>query len=346
MSFRIGDRKVGLNELPFCIAEVGINHNGDIEKAFEMIKVAKESGADAIKFQTFRATEFCSKDQQFTYRSQDKEVTESMLDMFQRYEFTEKQWFEIKKECDKQSITFMSTPQNKSDLDLLLKVGIPAIKVGSDDLTNTPLIKSYSKEKLPLILSSGMSDLAEVYNSINIAGGFDGNPVALLLCTSQYPTPPEEVHLTRLYTLKNALPGITIGFSDHTKGSLASSLAVVLGATILEKHFTLDHSLPGPDHWFSEDPAGLKAWVKSIQVAHMMKGNPMVRPTQLEVKNKNEYQRHLVAACNIDTGDIFTDKNITSRRVKGGKGFPPSYMDYLMMKPAPKNYQKGEPIEL
>jgi sialic acid synthase SpsE len=346
MVFKIGNRKIGPQEQPYCIAEVGINHNGDLEQAFKMIKVAKDSGADAVKFQTFSAIEFCGESQKFTYRSQGKEVTESMLKMFQRYEFTKEQWFELKKECDRRSITFMSTPQNRTDLDILLKIGIPAIKVGSDDLTNIPLIRSYAKEKLPLILSSGMSDLAEVYNSINVAGGFDGHPVAILLCTSQYPTPPEEVNIERLRTLKKALPNIAIGFSDHTRGTLASSLAVVLGATILEKHFTLDHNLPGPDHWFSEDPDGLKEWISFIRKAHIMKGSPLVRPTLLESKNKSEYQRHLVAACDIDIGNIFTEQNITLRRVEGGLGLPPSCIDYLLNKPAPKIYKKGEPLEL
>jgi N,N'-diacetyllegionaminate synthase len=346
MEFKIGDRKIGLNEQPFCIAEVGINHNGDIKRAINMVKVAKESGADAVKFQTFSAEEFCGEDQKFTYKSQGKTITEPVLEMFKRYEFTKKQWFEIKKECDRQSIIFMSTPQNRTDLDLLLEIGIPAIKVGSDDLTNTPLIQSYSKEKLPLILSSGMSDLAEVYNSVNIAGGFDNNHVALLLCTSQYPTLPEEVNLARLNTLKNALPGIVIGFSDHTRGSLASSLAVTLGASILEKHFTLDHNLPGPDHWFSEDSDGLKEWVRSIRLSYIMQGSPVVRPTSSEAKNKIEYQRRLVAACDIKADDLFSENNITLRRVTGGHGFPPNFIDYLIGRPSPKNYHKDQPIEL
>jgi N,N'-diacetyllegionaminate synthase len=346
MLFKIGDRKIGQDYPPYCIAEVGINHNGNIERAFEMITVAKKSGADAVKFQTFHAAEFCGESQKFTYKSQGKTVTESMLKMFQRYEFSREQWFELKKECDRQLITFMSTPQNRTDLDLLLEIGIPAIKVGSDDLTNIPLIRSYAEEQLPLILSSGMSDLAEIYSSINVAGGFDNEPVALLLCTSQYPTLPEEVNLERLTTLQNALPGITVGFSDHTKGQLASSLAVVLGATILEKHFTLDNDLAGPDHWFSEDPMGLKEWIRSIRMSHIMKGSPVVRPTLLELKNKNEYQRHLVAAHNINKGEIFSEKNIALSRVEGGNGFPPSFIDYLVTKPSPKRYSKGDPIEL
>ena len=346
MTFKIDNRIIDPNELPYCIAEVGINHNGEIDRAFKMIKVAKDSGADAVKFQTFKATEFCGENQQFSYQSQGKTVTESMLKMFQRYEFTREQWIEIKKECDNQSITFMSTPQNKSDLDMLLEIGIPAIKIGSDDLTNIPLIRSYVEANLPLILSSGMSDLAEVYNSINVAGGFDGYPVALLLCTSQYPTPAEEVNLAKLPTLKNALPGITIGFSDHTKGVLASSLAVALGATIIEKHFTLDHELPGPDHWFSENPEGLKEWVNSIQTAHIMKGSPVVRPTSLEIGNKKEFQRVVVASVDINKGDMFSVNNIHMQRVKGGKGLSPLFFDMLLGVESHKKYIKGEAIGL
>ena len=346
MTFKIGDRVIGEDEPPYCIAEVGINHNGDLDKALQMVQVAKESGADAVKFQTFRAAEFCGKDQQFTYQSKGEKVTESMLEMFKRYEFNEKQWRILKAECDRKDIVFMSTPQNRTDLDLLLKIGIPVIKIGSDDLTNTPLIRSYAKEKLPIILSSGMSDLAEVYNSINISSGFDGSPVAILLCTSQYPTPPEEVNLARLSTLKSALPGITIGFSDHTKGHLASSLAVVLGATILEKHFTLDNDLPGPDHWFSENPDGLKEWVSSIRTAHIMKGSPHVRPTSKELSNKKEFQRVVVAKRRIVKGDTLSSDNIYMQRVTGGNGLSPIFYDHLVATKARKDYKIGDPIEL
>src|SRR5262249_10609741 len=154
-------------------------------------------------------------------------------------------------------ILFFSTPQNESDLDILMKVGVPAVKVGSDDFTNIPLLKSYAASGLPLILSSGMSDLAEAYHGLDAVGAFDGYPTVLLVCTSQYPRPPEYANLARITTLRAAFPPVPIGFSDHTRGPLASALAVALGACFLEKHFTLSHDLPGPDHWFSEDPQGL-----------------------------------------------------------------------------------------
>jgi len=214
---------------PFIVAEAGINHNGELTKALEMIEVAKQSGVDAVKFQTFRAEEFCGdKTQMFTYQSQGQTITESMFEMFKRYEFDYDEWLQIKQKCDDENILFLSTPQNRSDLDLLLELKLPAIKVGSDDFTNLPLLEDYSTTKLPMIVSCGMSDLAEVHQALDAIGTFEGYPTILLLCTSQYPTPPEDVNLLKLKTLANAFPGLVLGFSDHTKGSLASSLALGL----------------------------------------------------------------------------------------------------------------------
>lgn len=343
----IGDSPVGDGYEPFVVAEVGINHNGELERALEMIHVAKVAGCDAVKFQTFKANEFVNDPtQMFTYQSQGKEVTESMLDMFQRYELPESAWSVIKEKCVKEKIMFLSTPQNRSDLDVLLKVGLNAVKVGSDDFTNLPLLKSYAQTGLPLIVSTGMSDLSEAYQALETIGAFDGYPVLLLVCTSQYPTPPDDANLARITTLQAAFPMVPIGFSDHTSGPIASTLAVALGAVFLEKHFTLNHDLPGPDHWFSEDPEGLTEWVKSIRTAYRMVGNPLVRPTPIEKRNKREYQRRLVASCEINIGDIFTEQNITLRRVAGGLGFPPNFMEYLLGRPSPLDYKSGEPIEL
>ena len=343
----IGKRAVGVGAEPFVVAEVGINHNGELERALEMIHVAKSAGCDAVKFQTFKANEFVNdQSQMFTYRSRGEEVTESMLAMFQRYELPESAWPTIQAECSKVGIMFFSTPQNRSDLDILLGVGVPAVKVGSDDFTNLPLLKSYAQSGLPLILSTGMSDLAEAHQALEAVGALDGYPVILLVCTSQYPTPPDDVNLSRITTLRCAFPPVPIGFSDHTRGALASALAVTLGAVFLEKHFTLSHDLPGPDHWFSEDPSGLTEWVKGIRTAHRMLGNPLVRPTMVERGNKREYQRRLVAARDIAVGELMTEKAVTLRRVTGGKGFPPGFLDYLLGRPAPRAYRTGDPIEL
>ncbi len=330
---------------PFIVAEAGINHNGELEKAFEMIKVAKQSGVDAVKFQTFKAEEFCGdKTQTFTYKSQGKEVTESMFEMFKRYEFTRDEWFQIKKKCDDENILFLSTPQNRPDLDLLLELGLPAIKVGSDDFTNLPLLEDYSKTKLPMIVSCGMSDLAEVYQALDIIGTFEGYPTILLLCTSQYPTPPEDVNLLKLKTLANAFPGLVLGFSDHTQGSLASSLAVGFGAVFFEKHFTLDNNLAGPDHWFSENPENLKLWTDSIHKSYKMMGNAIVRPTEKELEMRKLARRSIVILQDIKKSEKLTEENIGLRRA--GNGLSPVLIKDMFGLLATQDLLKGSLLEL
>lgn len=343
--FAIDGREIGLMSEPFIIAEAGINHNGDLARAIEMVRAAKEAGADAVKFQTFKADELVADpDQIFQYRSQGRDVAESMLEMFRRYELPKESWERIKAECLRAGIVFFSSPQNRSDLNLLLEVGVPAVKVGSDDFVNLPLLRSYAGTGLPLILSCGMSNLAEVYTSLEAVGAFDGYPVALLLCTSQYPTPPSDVNVRKLQTLQAAFPDLAVGFSDHTRGNTAAGLALALGARIFEKHFTLDNDLPGPDHWFSENPASLRLWVQSIRDGYQMLGSAIVRPTEIERANLRDFRRFLVAATQIKRGDSFSEKNLTMRRHPGGQ-LPPSEFDRLIGKPAPRSYAAGEPIE-
>jgi N,N'-diacetyllegionaminate synthase len=346
-SISIGSRVLGYKQPPFVVAEVGINHNGDLTRALEMIHIANQAGCDAVKFQTFKAAEFVNDASlTFTYRSQGREITESMLAMFRRNELPETAWPVIKAECDRLGIQFFSTPQNRSDLDVLLRVGVPAIKVGSDDFTNLPLLRSYASSGLPLILSTGMSDLSEAHQALEAVGTFEGYPTILLVCTSQYPTPPADTNIARVTTLRAAFPGVLIGFSDHTRGPLAAAMAVALGACFLEKHFTLDHDLPGPDHWFSEDPVGLAQWVEGIRAAFEIVGSGLVRPSAVEKQNKIEYQRRLVAARDIRPGEVLDEAAITLRRVAGGRGLPPGFLGYLLGRAAPRGYRAGDPIEL
>lgn len=341
----IADRIVGDGYPPFIVAEVGINHNGELDRALEMIDVAKAAGADAVKFQTFQADEFVGDPaQMFTYRSQEKMVTESMLDMFRRYEFKPDDWWIIKRKCEETGVFFLSTPQNRTDLDILLKVGIPAIKVGSDDFTNLPLLKSYATTGLPLIVSCGMSDLAEVYQALEAVGALRGYPTVLLLCTSQYPTPQEDVNLLKLKTLSRAFPMVVMGFSDHTQGPLASSLAVALGAHFFEKHFTLDHDLPGPDHWFSADLAQLREWVASIRQAHAMLGSAVVAPTSAEVEMRTLARRSVVALKDIEPGDVLTEANIGLRRP--GNGVAPFLYPKMLGMKAGRRIKKGALLQL
>lgn len=340
-TIQMGHKIIGKGQPPFIIAEAGINHNGELAKAFEMIKVAKSVGADAMKFQTFKAEEFVS-DQTltYTYQSQGKEVTESMLEMFKRYEFSKDEWSLIKQRCDEEGILFLSTPQNYSDLELLMKIGIPAVKIGSDDFSNLPLLKSYAQTNLPLLLSCGMADLGEVYKALEIVGALDGYPVVLLLCTSQYPTPAEDVNLHKLQTLANAFPMVTLGFSDHTQGSLAASIAVGLGAVVFEKHFTLNNDLPGPDHWFSEDPHSLQKWITDVRTAYAMLGSACVRPTTKEREMRVLARRSVIALKDIKIGEEFTVHNMGLRRP--GTGLSPGMFETIVGKQATGDIKGGQ----
>ena len=328
---------------PFIILEAGINHNGNLDLAKKMISEAKKIGADAIKFQTFKANEFITdKNLIYTYHSQDKEVSEPMIDMFKRHEFKKNEWLEIKNHCDKEKIIFLSTPQNISDLDLLLELGIKAIKVGSDDLTNTPLLKSYAKTGLPIMLSTGMANLAEIYTALEAVQTYKNHPVLLMLCTSQYPTPPNDVNIRKLYTLTKAFPNVDMGFSDHTQGSTAAVLALAFGAVVFEKHFTLDNSLPGPDHWFSEDINSANIWIKAIREAKCMMGSFSVKPTNDEIKMKTLARRSITLTEDIKLGETFTSENLGLLRP--GDGLKPDHLKYFIGKSSRFHLKKNHKV--
>ncbi len=347
IKFSINEQPITQDAKPFIIAEAGINHNGHIDLAYKMIEAAKQAGCDAVKFQTFKASEFCGDpNQMFTYQSQGQEVTEPMLEMFQRHEFNPKQWQDIKHYCDQTGICFLSTPQNKSDLDLLLSIGIKAIKIGSDDFTNLPLIKAYQQTGLPIILSCGMADCIEIQQSLTLFNMHTDSPYpfVLCLCTSQYPTPPKDINLNKFKTLKRLYPNLILGFSDHSQGTLASSLAVAHGAVVFEKHFTLDNNLEGPDHWFSENPESLKNWVKDIRLAHLMQGRAQLEPTAEEIPMRTLARRSICAIKPIKKGEILTADNIGLKRP--GDGLPPKMLEELIGKVAYKDMNTGEKIKL
>ena len=342
---KINNYEISKENSPFIIAEAGINHNGNVERAIEMVRAAKNADVTAIKFQTFKADEFISDSSLlYTYTSQGKSITESQLDLFKRCELSHDDFYEIKKTCDDEKIIFLSTPQNESDLDFLLELGISAIKIGSDDFTNIPLLKYYSKTKLPIIISCGMATLKEIEETLTTIGTLDGYPTALLLTTSEYPTPPQNVNLQKLRTLSEKFPSIPLGYSDHTQGNLASSIAISFGACIFEKHFTLDNSLPGPDHWFSSNPSNLKIWSDSIKTSYQMMGSSEILPTESEIKMKTIARRSIVALEDIDIGETLNEKNIGLRRP--GDGLPSKMFEQLLGKKANKNYEIGDKIEL
>lgn len=345
MSINIFNKTIRNGSDPLIIAEIGINHNGSLDTAFEMIQIAKDASVDVVKFQTFQAEEFVGdKNQKFTYFSQGNQVTESMYEMFKRYEFKKEDWKKIKNECDRVGIHFLSTPQNYSDLEILLDLNIEAIKVGSDDFINIPLIKKFAKTNLPLILSIGMADIIEIYQTLESINYLDGYPIILLLCTSQYPTPPEDVNLNKFITLKNNFPNIPIGFSDHTQGSLASSVAVGFGACVFEKHFTLDQNFEGPDHWFSEDPKGLKVWAENIRSASKMLGSTIIKPTKKEINMRKLARRSIIAVEDIPLNQIFTENNVGLRRP--GTGLDPLMLNKIVGCRSSRYIKKGSQILL
>ncbi len=315
--------------VPACVAEVGINHNGDIKIAMALVDAALAAGADAVKFQTFKANEICAdRELMFTYQSQGRTITEPMLDMFQRCELTEHEWYQLKTHCDQVGIVFFSTPQNVSDLELLLRVGVDIIKIGSDDLTNTPLIRDYAETGLPILLAIGMADGSEVYKAIDAMGWFSGKPGAVLVCTSTYPTRIEDANIARVTTLLNSYPGLLVGFSDHTQGHIAAAAATALGARVFEKHFTLRQDMPGPDHWFSETPDSLARWITTIHDTHRALGDPFLRPVQQERGMRGLARRSICARCDIAAGEVFSLDNLCLRRP--GNGLAPEIFDRII----------------
>lgn len=339
---KINKRKIGSKHPPFLIAEVGINHNGSLNKALKMVEIAKKAGVDAVKFQTFKAEEFISNNStKYTYFSRGKKVTEPMYNMFKRYELSENALVKIKKKCKEKNLIFFSTPQNYSDLKVLLKIGVPVIKVGSDDFTNIPLIKSYSKTNLPLILSSGMANLKEIKDTLRSIN-YKNYPVILMLCVSQYPTPLQDVNLLRLKELRKKFPSLILGFSDHTIGPIAGTVAASLGAVCFEKHFTISNKESGPDHWFSESPKNLKIWVDSIKSAYKALGRSKITPTKKENNMKLLLRRSIVASKNIAKDEKINIKNLTYKRP--GNGIEPSKINEILGLRAKRPIKKNQQI--
>lgn len=327
----------------FIIAEAGINHNGDINLAKNMIDAAKESEVDCIKFQTFKAKEFISDiNLTYTYKSQGKEVTESQLEMFKRYEFTENEWKEIINYCKKKQITFSTTAQNSSDLDFILSlIDLNFVKVGSDDLTNLDLMDYYAKKGKPMIISAGMAYASEIEDAILTIRKAGNNNITVLHCVSSYPAIAEEVNLKKIPVIKDSF-NVKVGFSDHTVGSAAAVGAICFGATVIEKHFTLSHDLHGPDHWFSIDIHELKKYVQDIRFAEKAMGESTLVPTKAEIEMRKIARRSIVAKNDINRGEKLTDNNLEFKRP--GTGLSPRFKKSIINKIAGKKYNRGDLI--
>jgi N,N'-diacetyllegionaminate synthase len=317
-TIKIGNFLIGGENPAFVIAEAGANHNGDIGYARELVSAARETGADCIKFQTFTAEEFCAdRTKMFTYQSQGQSVTGSEFEMFKRLEFSRDEWLEIIDYCKDEGILFLTTIQDPVNLEMMMELGLDAIKVGSDDFDHLVNLRKFAVTGLPLIISKGMADLGEVDKVVNTLSALT-DQLAVLHCVSLYPTDPSHLNLHQIPKLAALYPEVVWGFSDHSQGAIASTLAVALGAKIIEKHFTLDNNMPGPDHWFSVNPQEMKKLVKDIRLTELAIGRGKIGPSAEELKTRNIMRRRVVAGKTLSAGDEINENTVSFKRADNG----------------------------
>lgn len=317
-TIKIGNRLIGAGQPAFIIAEISANHCGELSKAKELIDAAKEIGCDSAKFQTYTTELFCAdRSKKFTYRSQGREVTESEYDLHKRYEFTPDQWAEIIDHCKRRNIQFLTTVQDPVNLDLMLSLGLDGIKIGSDDFDHLENLRIYARSGLPLIVSKGMAALGEVDRVVRFLRSQQAE-AAILHCVSLYPTDAHLLNLRQIQTLQALYSDVVWGFSDHSQGPLASTLAVTLGAKIIEKHFTLDHDLPGPDHWFSMDVGEMAQLVRDIRFAEMAMGTGDVEPAQGELLEREIRRRRVIVNRDLPAGAVLNAETVTFKRASSG----------------------------
>lgn len=312
-TFTIQNRRIGDNEPTFIIAEIGQNHNGDVKLALELISEAKKSGADCAKFQTFTPQAFLSADKKFEYFSKGKKIIESEFELLNRLRLKNDDWTRIMAHCEKENIIFMTTVQDEVDLDLMMKLGITSIKKGSDDFNYIENLINVAKTGLPIFLSKGMASEEEVDNVVETLLPIN-KKISIMHCVSVYPAKPELLNLNQIVNLKKKYPEIIWGYSDHSMGNLACTNAVALGAKVIEKHYTLDKKLEGPDHWFSMDSVELKQLVNDIRVTEKSLGSGKVVVSEEECKAREIMRRKIVASRNIKKGEILSIDNVNFKR--------------------------------
>jgi N,N'-diacetyllegionaminate synthase len=327
------------------IAEAGVNHNGDIEMALKLVEVAAEAGADFVKFQTFSADRLVTASAiKADYQIAATDGNESQLNMLRRLELGNEEHAKIVEKCRACSIGFLSTGFDIESVDFLIRLGIPFIKIPSGELTNLPYLRYVASLGLPAVLSTGMAELEEVAQAIVAleAAGLPRSRLTVLHCTSEYPAPFADVNLQAMLEMRSAF-GVEVGYSDHTKGIEVSIAAVAMGARIIEKHFTLDCDLPGPDHRASLPPEQLVAMVRAIRNVELALGNGDKRPSEAELKTKAVARKSIVAARPIRAGELFSNDNLTVKRP--GTGISPMRWDDLISRVALRDYVIDDMIE-
>jgi N-acetylneuraminate synthase/N,N'-diacetyllegionaminate synthase len=341
---RIGTREVGDGAPCLLVAEVGINHNGDMELAHRAIDAAAEAGADAVKFQNYRTEDFLS-DRSLTYEyvSQGKRIVESQWEMFKRCELRADALTALREHCDRNDVIFFSTPTSEQGLEDLVRVGVALLKNGSDYLVHLPLIRAMARTRLTTVISTGMATVEDIDDAVQAFRDAGGGDLVLLHCTSAYPTPPQEVNLRRIPALRARFDCHT-GLSDHSEGTVAAIGAVALGACMIEKHFTLDRNLPGPDHRFSSDPEEFRRLAAGVRTLEAQLGTSEIGPTKTEAAGRLNYRLSCVAVRDLDEGHTIGEADLVFRRP--GTGVPPKYVDRLVGRPLARPIAAGQAIHL
>jgi N,N'-diacetyllegionaminate synthase len=329
----------------FIIAEAGVNHNGSIELAKKLVDVAADSGADAVKFQTFK-TELCiSKNAvKADYQIENtKDANETQYEMVKKLELSEEMHHELISYCKLKDIMFLSTPFDHESIDLLDDLGLEIFKIPSGEITNLPYLRYIGKLDKKVILSTGMSNIGEIEDALNILieSGTKKENITVLHANTMYPTPMEDVNLNAMLTIQKEFD-VDIGYSDHTLGIEVDIAAVAMGASCIEKQFTLDKKMDGPDHKASLEPEELKAMVSAIRNIERALGSSEKKPSPSESVNLNIVRKSIVASQTIRKGDIFSNKNITVKRP--GIGLSPMMWDEIIHKVATKDYQMDDLI--
>jgi len=328
------------------IAEAGVNHNGSMELAKKLIDAAIVAEVDFVKFQTFKAETLVT--QTADKAKYQKELTgefESQFEMIKKLELHQEDHKDLLKYCKSKDIQFLSTAFDNDSIDLLAKLDIPLFKIPSSEITNLPYLRHIGRMGKPIIMSTGMSTLEEVSNALNILleAGLEKEKITILHCNTEYPTPLEDVNLNAMLTIRNEL-NVNVGYSDHTLGIEIPIAAVAMGATIIEKHFTIDRTLQGPDHAASLEPDELKEMVKSIRNIEKAMGDGVKKPSRSETKNISIARKSIVAKKSIKKGEFFSENNLTIKRP--GTGISPMEWDDVIAQKSNKSFSIDELIEI
>ena len=327
----------------FVIAEAGVNHNGDIEIAKQLIDAASEAGADAVKFQTFQADSLvCRTAKKAEYQLETTDRTETQYDMLKKLELTPQMHRELIEHCIKRNIMFLSTPFDLESIKLLSELGMQIYKIPSGEITNLPYLREIAKQQKKIILSTGMSSMDEVKAAVNVLKNNGTEDITLLHCNTQYPTPISDVNLLAMVKMREET-GLPVGYSDHTQGIEVPIAAAALGAEVIEKHFTLDRKMEGPDHKASLEPQELMQMVVGIRKIESALGSNIKQVSESEMTNVAIVRKSIVAAANIKRGDKYTEKNITTKRP--ATGISPMLWDEIIGKTADRDYKVDEMIE-